>query len=182
MPKVVPESDSPWRVQFVTFVNMKIHINKKLRKIVNEHNEGFTMIELIMAIVISGIVTAVALPKFDNISNIDVHNAARQVKSDIRYAQELAMSNYRKTTINFTSGGNTYNITGVTQQRVLPPSSKAIFDSSSTTLIFTFNAYGEPIDDSTDALITGGAEILTISSGVFSRQIAVSNITGNVGI
>ncbi|MCP3999930.1 MAG: prepilin-type N-terminal cleavage/methylation domain-containing protein [Gammaproteobacteria bacterium] len=145
----------------------------KISKIVNGHVEGFTMIELTMTIVIAGIMAAIALPRFGNISDIDVYNAARQAKSDIRYTQELAMGKYRETTITFTSDGNTYTITGDVQPRRLPTRSKAIFDAGST-LEFIFNAYGEPI--------TGGGGALTISSGGFTKQITVSNITGNMDI
>ncbi len=147
----------------------------------NGHTEGFSMIELIMALVIAGIMMAVAVPKFTHVNDADIYTAARQVKSDIRYTQELAMSKYRQTTISFAPDSNTYTISGITRLRKLPPGSNAIFNAGST-LVFKFNAYGEPIDATTGALITGGAEILTISSGGFTEQIAVSNIAGKANI
>ncbi len=159
---------------------MKINVEKKLRKIVNGHSEGYTIIELIMVLVVAGIMSALALPRFSNISGHDAYNAARQAKSDIRYAQELAMSNYKRTTIAFVSGGNSYTITGVTQPRELPPNSKATFVSSSN-LQFIFNTAGEPVDTSGN-LITVGGQTLAISSGVSNEQVTVSDITGTVSI
>ena len=154
---------------------MKINVEKKLRKIVNGQTKGFTTVELIMVLVIAGILMATALPRLASVSQIDLYNAARQAKSDIRYSQDLAMSKYRQTTITFGSDSDTYTITssGPTLTRKLPPSSNAIFDAGSTR-IFTFNAFGEPI--------TGGGGTLTISSGGSNEQITVSSITGTVNI
>ncbi len=160
---------------------MKTHIKKKFRKIVNGYSEGFSTIELLMVLVISGIMAAVALPQFDHVSDIDVYNAARQAKSDIRYAQELAMGKYRETTVNFDPDGNTYTITGIAQPRELPPNSKAIFNVGSN-LQFIFNTAGEPVDTSGNLINTVGGQILTISSGGSNEQVTVSNITGTVSI
>ncbi len=152
-----------------------MNVERKLRKIVNGQIKGFTTIELIMVIVIAGITMAIALPKFTAVTEVDLYSAASQVKSDIRYTQELAMSKYRQTTITFGSNTNTYTITssGPTQNKQLPPRSKAIFSAGST-LIFTFNASGEPI--------AGGNGILIISSGGSNEQIVVSSITGKARI
>ncbi len=141
----------------------------------NGQIKGFTTIELIMVIVIAGITMAIALPKFTAVTEVDLYSAASQVKSDIRYTQELAMSKYRQTTITFGSNTNTYTITssGPTQNKQLPPRSKAIFSAGST-LIFTFNSSGEPI--------TGGGGTLTISSGGSNEQIMVSSMTGKANI
>ena len=150
---------------------MKINIEKKLWKIVNGHNEGFSLIELIIAIVIMGIMAAIAIPKLSN-NNIDLYSVARQVKSDIRYTQELAMSKYRQTAINFIANNDTYTITssGPTESKKLPVRSKVTFN---TTISFTFNSSGEPI---------GGGGTLTISAGGSNKQIMVSNITGRADI
>ncbi|MBC8555958.1 MAG: type II secretion system protein [Candidatus Brocadiales bacterium] len=154
---------------------MKNRAKKELRKIVNGRVDGFSMFELIMVVGIAGIMMAIALPRLASVSQIDLYSTARQAKSDIRYTQELAMSKYRKTTITFGSNLDTYSITssGQTLNKQLPPSSNAIFDAGST-LVFTFNAAGEPV--------TGGGGTLTISSGASNEQIMVSNITGNVDI
>ncbi len=151
---------------------MKVGTDMKFSKEVNGNERGFSMVELIIAVGIAGIMMAIALPKLASVSQIDLYNAARLAKSDIRYTQELAMSKYRKTTITFGSNLDTYTITssGPTLNKQLPPSSNAIFDAGST-LVFTFNASGEPI--------TGGGGTLSISCGGSNEQIMVSNITGN---
>ncbi len=154
---------------------MKINVEKKLRKIVNGQIKGFAIIELIMVIVIAGITMAIALPKFTAVTEVDLYSVARQVKSDIRYTQELAMSKYAIRTIEFTGSSNAYDIkdsSGVTlESKKLPPRSKATFDANYT---FTFNASGEPT--------TGGGVTLTISSGGSNEQIMVSNTTGRANI
>ncbi len=142
---------------------------------------GFTLIELIMVIVILGIMSAVAIPKLASVSQIDLYNAARQAKSDIRYTQDLAMSKYRQTTITFGSDSDTYTITssGPTQTKQLPPSSKATFNaegSGTTSLVYIFNSSGEP--DSTK----GAGDTLRISSGSSFKDIEVEAITGRAAI
>ncbi len=156
---------------------MKINIEKKLRKIVNGQTKGFTTIELIMALVIAGIMAAVALPKFTAVTEVDLYSTARQVKSDIRYTQELAMSKYAIRKIEFAGDDYTYDIKDslgvILESKKLPPRSKVIFSAGST-LIFTFNASGEPI--------AGGGGTLIISSGGSNKQIMVSSITGKANI
>jgi prepilin-type N-terminal cleavage/methylation domain-containing protein len=156
---------------------MKINVKRKLQEAVNGNAEGFSLIELIMVIAIAGITMAIALPKFTAVNEVDLYSAASQVKSDIRYTQELAMSKYAIRTIDFAGNSNTYNIKDsddvILESKELPPRSKAIFSSGST-LIFTFNAAGEPI--------TGGGGTLTISSGGSNEQIVVSSITGKAEI
>ena len=139
----------------------------------NGHAKGFSIIELIIVVVIAGIMMAVAIPKLAN-SNIDLYSVAGQVKSDIRYTQELAMSKYAIRKIVFDGGYDTYAIKDSLDQTIeskeLPKRSKATFN---TTISFTFNSSGEPI---------GGGGTLTISSGGSNKQIMVSSITGRATV
>jgi MSHA pilin protein MshC len=165
---------------------MKINVKRKFQKIVNGHTEGYSLIELIMVIVMTGIITAVALPRLTGFSGVDAYSAAKQVKADIRYTQELAVSKFRKTKITFDADTDpgTYVITSsgtnpTLLNRALPPSSKATFnavDDGTTGLVYTFNSYGEP--DPTE----GADDILKISTPGSSERIQVEPMTGRVSI
>ena len=158
-----------------------MNIEKKLRKIVNGSTEGYSLIEMIMVIVMTGIISAIALPRLTGFSGVDVYSAAKQVKSDIRYTQELAISNFRETTITFGTDTSTYAIisSGTALDRALPPSSKAKFNAigdGTTGQVYTFNSYGEP--DPTD----GAGDTLRISSPGGSKDITVIAMTGRAAI
>lgn len=157
---------------------MQINAERKLRKIAKGHVEGFSTIELIMVIVVAGTMAAIAIPKINNISTVDLYSTARQVKSDIRYTQELAMGKFKKATITFTENSNMYTITGE-PTKYLPPRSRATFNaegSGTTSLTYTFSSSGEP--DST----YGAGDILRISSGGSYKDIEVEAITGRATI
>ena len=167
-------------------VKMKINVKRKFQKIVNGHTEGYSLIEVIMVMVMAGVITAIAIPRLTGFSGVDAYSAARQVKADIRYTQELAINNFRETTITFGTDTYTYTISvdGMHSwpplNRALPPNSKATFDAvgpDTTSLIYTFNSHGEP--DSTN----GATDILRISTpGGSYEDIQVTAITGGAEI
>jgi len=153
---------------------MKSSVKKKFREVVDRNEKGFTSIELIIVIVIAGIMAAVAIPKMNHFTEVDLYTTARQVKSDIRYAQQLAMSKYTNVTIAFTGSTGDYAITGSgisTTPKFLPPNSRATFNATYT---FIFNSSGVPT--------TGGGTAVVISSGGSSEQVVVSAVTGSVSI
>ncbi len=94
------------KTQLNTFVKMKINIRKKLRKIVNGHSEGFTMIELIMVIVIVGILSAVAIPRYLNLSDLARLEVARGLAATIN---STIQSEHADLLIN----GDTYDVNEV---------------------------------------------------------------------
>lgn len=136
------------------------------------HKEGFTLLEVIMVMVIMGITLAVAIPKFMGRSSIELQVVARQIQSDIRYTQELAMSKHSKSSIAFESGDKDYSITcsSFSKAKVLPEDAKAEFDSDSTALTFEFNSLGEPV--------VGADKTLKISFEEDYIEIVVESITG----
>ncbi|MFH1398049.1 MAG: GspH/FimT family pseudopilin [Candidatus Omnitrophota bacterium] len=78
--------------------------NKKVR--------GFTIIELTIVILIIGILAVLTLPRFGSFYEIKLHGAVKKVISDIRYAQQLAISSHSDYRVNFS--GNSYNVRWVT--------------------------------------------------------------------
>ena len=152
-------------------------LKKKFWQIANGRTKGFTMVEMIIVIIISGILAAVVLPKLAN-NDIALYSVAGQVKSDIRYTQELAMSKFKKTTIAFSTGTANYTISdasGTIESKTLPVRSNATFDNSQYSgLTFTFNSFGEPI--------TGDDETVRISSKGSHKDILVEDVTGRATI
>lgn len=68
-------------------------IAKDMKKInFNKAKKAFTMIELVIAVVVLGILAAVALPRLDRDHK---QGAADSILSNIRYTQHLAMMDYK---------------------------------------------------------------------------------------
>ena len=61
-----------------------------------------------MVIVIIGILAAVAVPRFNAFYALKLDGAMKKVRSDIRYVQQLAISQHTDTRIVFDAGGNSY--------------------------------------------------------------------------
>ncbi len=150
--------------------------NSELRTL---NSDGMTLIEVIAAIIIMGILAAVVLPRFDfTISTkASVDGAAYMIASDIRYAQEFAMANRVSKTVTFTNGSSVYTFSP-TSSGMDPsgrlPSGLTITSTSPSPCIVTFNSLGEPI--------TGGNGSVTVSSGGQSRTITVLQYTGKASI
>ncbi len=158
---------------------MKNGLKKKFQEIVNRNEKGFTTIELIIVIVIAGIMAAVAIPKMNHISEVDLYTTARQVKSDIRYAQQLAMSKYMTVKITFNGGTDTYDFAdkagngiGI-PQKSLPSGSRALFN---VTRSFDFDSSGDPTPTPSASWEVG------ISTGGRTAVVRVSDITGRATI
>ncbi len=136
--------------------------------------KGFTLIEIVSVILILGIIAAVAVPSFDR-SGIDVGTWASTIETDIRYAQELAMSRNPASgspiTINFIASTNSYSI--------VDPSgvfSDVLRELGATTIVnsipISFNRFGEAVQFGTVQITTGGS----------TQSITVEQYTGRVTV
>lgn len=70
--------------------------------------KGITLIEMIMVIVIAGIIFAASIPRLRGLDSLKINGAAKTLASDIRYAQQVAISRHTNTSFVFDVPGDTY--------------------------------------------------------------------------
>jgi len=66
-------------------------------------SQGFTLIELVIVILLLGILAAVAVPKFFNLSDYRERAAYDEVAGAVRYAQKLAVASGCPVQVNITA-------------------------------------------------------------------------------
>ena len=69
-------------------------------------SKGFTLIELVVIILLLGVLAAVALPKFFNLSDYRTRVVYDEVAGAVRYAQKLAVASGCEVQVNIS--GNSY--------------------------------------------------------------------------
>ncbi len=134
---------------------------------------GLTLIEVILAMLIIGILSAVLIPKVDFAisTRASLEGAAYMVASDIRYAQEYSMANRISKSVTFTLGSSVYTFSPVSNfdpSGQLPPGVTINKD-----LRVKFNSLGEPTFEVGDGSVT-------ISGGGQTKTISIVNYTGKV--
>jgi MSHA pilin protein MshC len=128
----------------------------------NPTSNGFTMIELVMVMVLTGILAVAIIPRFANKSAFDERGFFDQTISMVRYAQKVAIAQRRDVFVNTTT--NTICLTYVADvtcagatvaNQVINPSDQAWFKRDATKVgqaggsfaaatSFSFSALGRP--------------------------------------
>lgn len=138
------------------------------------NEDGFTLIEIIMAVVIIGVLAFVAITKYPT-TGISLETAADMIKSDIRSVQALAMAKHASQTLTFNSsteyefpvigeGNKTRNFTDIFEGGI---------SLSPVPANITFNSLGEPTST------TNPGDTITITNGS-SITLTVLRYTGRV--
>ncbi|MDX1519115.1 MAG: prepilin-type N-terminal cleavage/methylation domain-containing protein [Gammaproteobacteria bacterium] len=158
--------------------------------------EGFTLVEMVVVIVITAILSFFALPRFFQTSSFDERGFLEESLSAIRYAQKTAIASSCDIRVRFTAGTpGSYNIqrwatcvpanhTAATSDILQPdgtPFSATAPDSVSVTALdFYFDRIGQPreISAATPPLLITNAADLDVTIG--SSTIQVQPLTGYV--
>jgi MSHA pilin protein MshC len=150
-----------------------------------QSQQGFTLIELVMVIVLLGILSATALPKFFDISGFQQQAFFDDTLSAVRYAQKLAVATGCKVQVSVSANAYTLNSPVNRSQCASsspvfstavrnPGTGDASFTKSESGIIIT----SSPAIFSFDALGRASADVVITVAG--SKTIAVVSDTGFV--
>lgn len=116
---------------------------------------GFTLTELITVIVIVGIVSVTALPRFFMVSDFEDRGSADQVKSMLRFAQKTAIAQHRNVSVAISGGAASPNCTTTLSGGNLTCAVKSVATSKTV----TFDALGRPVPNAADSVTVGGTPL-----------------------
>ncbi|MGV8893980.1 MAG: pilus assembly FimT family protein [Burkholderiaceae bacterium] len=137
-------------------------------------SHGFTLVELIMVMIITGIMAAVVAPKLMDNSDIQARGFADQVKASLRYAQKTAVAQRRFVCAAFTSSSITLTINAAAAcpgATLASPSGELTYvvtapsriTFSSTPADFSFDGLGRPSPNTQQTIHIGGiASTITV--------------------
>jgi len=139
---------------------------------------GFTMVELVLVLTIAGVLAAVLGPRMVDRTAFQVHGAAAEVRTAMRYAQKLAMAKNRDVCVTRTPAPSltlSFSLTvgggGACNQQVLRPEGGGNYvvtpppgiTLTSSAAIFRFNGLGQPVPNNAVNLNVGGSVPVTVT-------------------
>lgn len=135
----------------------------------SKNPSGFTLVELVLTILLIGILSAVAFPRFFDQKTYQERGFYDEVVSTVRYAQKLAVASGCEVRVQFSS-----------------PTKLALYQHQDVSECGTSNNLTKsvPIPDSTSDLFLSAPQGVTLSGSSFifdSLGRASSNVTVNVG-
>jgi prepilin-type N-terminal cleavage/methylation domain-containing protein len=151
---------------------------------------GFSFLELIMVIMITGILFAAGVPTYINsLSSYRAMITIKRIAADLEYAQAVARRTNTSLTINFSTANSNYTLIGVTNisSRAGTTYIVEVDDEPYYGVIHSVSFNGNGATDAEDSVIifdrfgipdSGGT--LVIKCGSYQKQLTVDAATGQV--
>ncbi|MDY7009239.1 MAG: GspH/FimT family protein [Planctomycetota bacterium] len=150
---------------------------------------GFTLIELIVALVVLAVAAAIIIPYATGTSGFQASAAARMIMSDLEYAQNQAITTQTPVSVTFAVSSNSYTVSNASGTLIHPISKQAYvvdFDTSrgfgnvsmssanfGGASVVTFDALGAP-DNNGTVTVVAGAHTYTVTVAPISGRVTVS--------
>lgn len=139
---------------------------------------GFTLLEILLALVIAGVLMAVAAPNFGPaVARAQLYSATRDVASALRHARGQALIRGRDAEFELDVDRHRYRVTGRSKPFNLP----------NPVRLSLYTAESETVDEGTgrirffpDGSATGGR--VTLEGGGQKRMVDINWLTGEVRI
>ncbi|PIQ86955.1 MAG: hypothetical protein COV74_02720 [Candidatus Omnitrophica bacterium CG11_big_fil_rev_8_21_14_0_20_45_26] len=160
---------------------------------------GFTLIEILVVFTVIVFLSVFALTNFIDFSATRIEGAAKRIQTDIRYIQQIALAQQRRTRITFDAGTDSYAaementpnaedwtsindpLTRQTFQVIFNTGDYQGVDITGVTLgsgdVLIFDEMGDPYTDGNVALVEPANIVLN-----GTRQIQITRETGRVQI
>lgn len=149
-------------------------------------SRGFSLIELVIVVLITAVMVAVAVPRWsESLQKFRAANAASRIVADLSLAQSAAYGSSTSKTVTFTVGSDQYVVAGVTPlnrssgsylvQLTEPPYQSTLVSvwGQTGTQTITFNGYGLPDKGGSIVVAAGGIQriiVVDASSGKATVQ------------
>lgn len=154
----------------------------------SKKQNGFTMIELVIVIVLISILAAIAVPRWATSPNLDAQTW--ELLSDLRYTQMLAITHGQRFRVNFTLPSN-YGITNLAGTAVPNISTggntitlaTGITISSLSNLpnnLVAFDERGIPYTDTAATVALAADATITLTDNGINRSIVITQGTGSM--
>jgi prepilin-type N-terminal cleavage/methylation domain-containing protein len=144
---------------------------------------GFTLLEIVFVIALLSIIAAVAYPKFSAVTKISLSTAMDKLKSDVYYAQELAVTTHTNCGIYIMNAGS-YRIykDGDTAIPALDPATFSDYEVSlASTITIATTAAGSKIEFDNSGVPYDGNGILTAEQIITLNGSEILKITPQTG-
>jgi MSHA pilin protein MshC len=151
-----------------------------------QREHGFTIVELVAVMVITGIIAAIAAPRFIGVDAFDARGSYGTLVSALRYAQKTAIAQRRNifVNVNTTTRVVCLGYTNNCSSAVIDPSTQAAYSKTlsnnvtigASTSPIGFDGLGRPIPNTTATFTIQN----TVVPGESMRTITVEAETGYV--